>query len=144
MTEVVSNGANGLLLFNLGAELTAALGLLGLTLAVVGIYGVMAYAVGERTQEIGVRVALGAQRKNILWMISRQGLAIVGAGLALGPLIAVRVGRVVGEFLVGVGPTDPLTYISVSLLLSFVALAACYIPARRATRVDPLVALRYE
>jgi ABC-type antimicrobial peptide transport system permease subunit len=144
MTEVVSNGANGLLLFNLGAELTAALGLLGLTLAVVGIYGVMAYAVGERTQEIGVRVALGAQRKNIPWMISRQGLAIVGVGLALGLLIAVGVGRVVGEFLVGVGPTDPLTYISVSLLLSFVALAACYIPARRATRVDPLVALRYE
>jgi len=144
MTEVVSNGANGLLLFNLGAELTAALGLLGLTLAVVGIYGVMAYAVGERTQEIGVRVGLGAQRKNIPWMISRQGLAIVGVGLALGLLIAVRVGRVVGEFLVGVGPTDPLTYISVSLLLSFVALAACYIPARRATRVDPLVALRYE
>jgi predicted permease len=144
MTEVVSNGANGLLLFNLGAELTAALGLLGLTLAVVGIYGVMAYAVGQRTQEIGVRVALGAQRKNILWMISRQGLAIVGVGLALGLLIAVGVGRLVDEFLVGVGPTDPLTYISVSLLLSFVALAACYIPARRATRVDPLVALRYE
>ncbi|HXA04422.1 MAG TPA: ABC transporter permease [Bryobacteraceae bacterium] len=144
MTEVVSNGANGLLLFNLGAELTAALGLLGLTLAVVGIYGVMAYAVGQRTQEIGVRVALGAQRKNILWMISRQGLAIVGVGLALGLLVAVGVGRLVGEFLVGVGPTDPLTYISVSLLLSFVALAACYIPARRATRVDPLVALRYE
>jgi predicted permease len=144
MTEVVSNGFNGLLLFNLGAELTAALGLLGLTLAVVGIYGVMAYAVGQRTQEIGVRMALGAQRTTILWMISRQGLAIVGIGLALGLLVAIVVGRLVGEFLVGVGSTDPLTYVSVSLLLSFVALAACYVPVRRAMHVDPMVALRHE
>ena len=144
MTEAVNNGANGLMLFNIGAELTAALGLLGLTLAVVGIYGVMAYAAGQRTQEIGLRMALGAQRRSILWLISRQGLAIVGIGLALGLLLAIAVGRLVGDFLVGIGPTDPLTYISVSLLLSFVALAACYIPARRAMRVDPIVALRHE
>jgi predicted permease len=144
MTDVVTNGANGLMLFNLGAEITGALGILGLTLAVVGIYGVMAYAVGQRTQEIGVRIALGAQRTSILWMISRQGLAIVGTGLALGLLVAIIVGRLVGDFLVGIGPTDPLTYIAVSILLSFVALAACYIPAHRATRVDPVVALRCE
>ena len=144
MTDAVNNGAGGLFLFNLGAELTAALGLLGLTLAVVGIYGVMAYAVGQRTQEIGVRIALGAQRTNILWMISRQGLAIVGSGLVLGLLVALVVGRFVGDFLVGIGPTDPLTYISTSILLSFVALTACYIPAHRATRLDSIVALRYE
>ena len=144
MTEVVTNGANGLFLFNLGAELTVALGMLGLTLAVVGIYGVMAYAVGQRTQEIGVRVALGAQRATILWMISRQGLAIIGIGVALGLFVAVGVGRLVSDFLVGIAPTDPLTYVIVSVLLSLVALAACCVPARRATRVDPLVALRYE
>jgi predicted permease len=144
MTNAVRNGANGLLLFNLGAELTAALGLLGLTLAVVGIYGVMAHAVGQRTQEIGVRIALGAQSKNILWMISRQGLVILGIGLGLGLLAAVGVGQLVGDFLVGIGPTDPFTYLSVSVLLSLVALGACYVPARRAMRVDPMVALRYE
>lgn len=144
MTEMVTNGANGLFLFNLGAEVTAVLGLLGLVLAVVGIYGVMAYAVGQRTQEIGVRVAMGAQRKTILWMVSRQGLAIIGMGVALGLVVAVGVGRLVSDFLVGIGPSDPLTYVTVSVFLSFVALAACCVPARRATRVDPMVALRYE
>jgi putative ABC transport system permease protein len=144
MTSAVRNGVNGLLLFNLGAELTAALGLLGLTLAVVGIYGVMAYAVGQRTQEIGVRIALGAQSKSILWMISRQGLVIVGIGLGLGLLAAVGVGQLVGDFLVGIGPTDPFTYLSVSVLLSLVALGACYVPASRAMRIDPMVALRFE
>ena len=144
MKSAVRNGVNGLLLFNLGAELTAALGLLGLTLAVVGIYGVMAYAVGQRTQEIGVRIALGAQSKSILWMISRQGLVIVGIGLGLGLLAAVGVGQLVGDFLVGIRPTDPFTYLSVSVLLSLVALGACYVPASRAMRIDPMVALRFE
>lgn len=142
MSDAVTSG--GLLLFNLGAELTASLGLLGLMLAVVGIYGVMAYAVGQRTQEIGLRMALGAQPSTILWMVSRQGLAIVGCGLALGLALAIGVSRLVGDFLVGVGATDPLTYISVSMLLSLVALAACYLPARRAMTIDPMLALRYE
>jgi macrolide transport system ATP-binding/permease protein len=144
MTDSVSNGANGLLLFNLGAELTGALGLLGLMLAVVGIYGVMAYAVGQRTQEIGLRMALGAQKTRILWLISRQGLTIVAMGLAVGLLIAVGVGKLVGDFLVGIGPTDPLTYSVVSGLLVCVALLACYVPTRRAMSVDPMVALRHE
>ena len=91
-----------------------------------------------------MRIAPGAPRRNIIWMISRQGLAIVGSGLALGLLVALVVGSFVGDFLVGIGPRDPLTYISTSILLSFVALTACYIPARRAMRVDPIVALRYE
>jgi predicted permease len=144
LTDAVNNGAGGLLLFNLGAELTAALGLLGLVLAVVGIYGVIAYTVGQRTQEIGVRMALGAQRTSILWMISRQGLAIVATGVVLGLLVAMGIGWLVGDFLVGIGPTDPVTYVTVSLLLSTTALAACYVPARRAMRIDPLVAVRYE
>jgi predicted permease len=144
MSDAVRNGANGLLLFNLGAKLTAVLGFLGLTLAVVGIYGVMTYAVGQRTQEIGVRMALGAQRRTILWMVSRQGLAIIGTGLSIGLVTALAAGRLVGEFLVGIGPTDPVTYITVSMLLSSVALAACYIPARRAMHIEPTVALRYE
>jgi predicted permease len=144
MTDAVNNGANGLLLFNLGAQLTAVLGVLGLTLAVVGIYGVMAYAVGQRTQEIGLRMALGAEPTTILWMVSRQGLAIVGFGLALGLVIAIAVSHLVGDFLVGVGATDPLTYTAVSLLLSLAALAACYLPVSKAMRVDPMVALRYE
>ena len=144
MSDAVRNGANGLLFFNLGAKLTAALGFLGLTLAVVGIYGVITYAVGQRTQEIGVRMALGAQRRTILWMVSRQGLIIIGTGLSIGVLTAIAAGRLVGEFLVGIGPTDPVTYITVSMLLSFIALAACYIPARRAMHIEPTVALRYE
>jgi predicted permease len=144
MIDSVKNGAGGLLLFNLGARLTAALGFLGLTLAVVGIYGVMTYAVGQRTQEIGVRMALGAPRGTILWMVSRQGLAIIGTGLAIGLLTAMAAGRLVGEFLVGVGPADPVTYMTASVLLSFIALAACYVPARRAMQVEPTVALRYE
>ena len=101
MTDSVKNGAGGLLLFNLGAKLTAALGFLGLTLAVVGIYGVMTYAVGQRTKEIGVRMALGAQRRTILWMVSRQGVAIIGTGLSIGLLTAIAAGHLVGEFLIG-------------------------------------------
>jgi predicted permease len=144
MSDAVRNGANGLFLFNLGAKLTAALGFLGLTLAVVGIYGLLAYAVGQRTQEIGVHMALGAQRRTILWMVSRQGVAIIGTGLSIGLLTAIAAGHLVGEFLVGIGPTDPVTYITVSTLLSSIALAACYIPASRAMHIEPTVALRYE
>jgi len=144
MAEAVRNSPDGLLLFDLGAEITAALGLLGLALAVVGVYGVTAYAVGQRTPEIGVRMAFGAQRKDILWMISRQGLAIVAIGLALGFAAAMGVGKLVGNFLVGVAPTDPVTYLAVSFLLACVSLFACYVPARGAMRVDPMVALRHE
>ncbi len=144
MADTVENGIGGLFLFHVGAELTGALGLLALALAIIGMYGVMAYAVTQRTQEIGVRMALGARRATILWMISRQGLAIVGVGLALGVGLAASVGGLVAEFLVGVGPTDPLTYVAVSALLTLTALAACYVPARRAARVDPMIALRAE
>jgi predicted permease len=134
----------GFLLFRLGAGLAAALGLLGLVLAVVGVYGVISYSVSQRTHEIGIRMALGAQRAEILKMILGQGLLIVAAGLALGCAAAFAAARLIASLLVGVGPGDPATYSAVVLILSFVALAACYIPARRAMRVDPMTALRYE
>jgi len=141
---VALHGGNGLLFFEVGAGLAAALGFLGLILAVVGVYGVMSYAVSQRTQEIGIRMALGAQRRDILRMIGGQGFVIVASGLALGVVAALAAGRLVSDFLVGIGPSDPLTYAGVSLLLATIACLATYIPTRRATKVDPLVALRYE
>ncbi|HEV2490425.1 MAG TPA: ABC transporter permease [Candidatus Acidoferrales bacterium] len=143
MTQALDT-PNGFMLFEMGAGLAGVLGILGLALAIVGVYGVISFAASQRTHEIGIRMALGAQRGQILKMIFRQGLLIVGVGLGLGILAALGISRLVGSLLVGVGAADPLTYMSVSILLAFVALAACYIPARRAMRVDPMVALRYE
>jgi macrolide transport system ATP-binding/permease protein len=142
MTEAL-NTLNGLLIFKIGAVLAAALGILGLVLALVGVYGVISFAASQKTHEIGVRMALGAQRWDVLKMIFGQGLLIVGIGLALGLAAVLAASRVMGQFLV-VSATDPITYITVSALLALVALLACYIPARRAMNVDPMVALRYE
>ena len=138
------NGANGLLFFNIGAVLTGGLGLLGLVLATVGVYGVMSYSVSQRTHEIGIRMALGAQHRQIFRMVGRQGLFMIGVGLAAGLLAAFGIGRLIGALLVGVGSADPVTYGGVAVILGAVALLACYIPARRAMRVDPMVALRHE
>jgi predicted permease len=143
MTEAL-HGGNGLLFFEVGASLAAALGLLGLILAVVGVYGVMSYAVSQRTQEIGVRIALGAQKRDILQLIGRKGALIVASGLTIGLFAAFAVGRLVSDFLVGITPSDPFTYVGVSILLAAVACLATYVPTRRATKVDPMVALRYE
>ena len=143
MTEVL-HGGNGLLFFEIGASLAAALGIVGLILATVGVYGVMSYAVRQRTQEIGIRIALGAQQRDILAMVGRQGVLIVAIGLAVGLLAALGVGRLVNDFLVGVASTDAVTYIGVSVLLAAVGGLATYVPTRRATKVDPMVALRYE
>jgi predicted permease len=137
-------GVNGLLLFRFGAQLTSTLGLLGLVLALVGIYSVVSYAAAQRTQEIGIRIALGATRRDILKMVLRQGVGVVGIGLALGLAAAFAGTRVLADLMVGVKPADPLTFAGVAILLAGIALLACWIPARRATRVDPLVALRYE
>ena len=142
MTQAL-NTLNGLMLYQLGAGLAAALGILGLVLALVGVYGVMAYAVSQRTREIGIRTALGAQQADILRMILGQGLVIVGAGLAIGLVATFAASRVVGNF-VAVSPTDPATYFGVSVALALVALLASYIPARRAAKVEPMEALRYE
>ena len=134
---------NGFLAYEVAAGLAAAMGILGLVLSVVGVYGVISYAASQRSHEIGVRMALGAQPRKILRMVLRQGIVIVVLGLVVGVLAALAASRVVGAFL-AVSPTDPLTYVAVSVILALVALAACAIPAHRAMRVDPMVALHYE
>jgi putative ABC transport system permease protein len=125
-------------------EIVGLFALTALLLAGMGIYGVISYIVSERTHEIGIRVALGAQSRNILRMVVRQGLGLAIAGAAVGLVGALIVSHLMAGLLYGVRPTDPVTFASVALLLIVVALLACYIPARRAIRVDPLVALRHE
>jgi predicted permease len=138
------SGANGYFIFRVGAILAAALGILGLTLAVVGVYGVVSYAASQRTHEIGIRMALGADRRNILVLVLRQGLTLVGAGVLSGLLLSWALTRSMATLLVGVSPTDALTFVSATLLLAGIGLWACYAPARRAMRLEPMAALRHE
>jgi predicted permease len=128
----------------LTASLLSGLGLLALALAVVGIYGVMSFSVAQRTREIGIRMALGAQAPGVLSMILRHAAILLGAGLAIGWAAAALVTRYAASLLYGVSPTDPWTFVAVSVVLAAAAMLACYLPARRAARVDPMVALRYE
>ena len=143
MEQAVS-GANGYFLYKVGAGFAASLGGLGLLLAVVGIYGVVSYGARQRRHEMGIRMALGARPGSVLALVIRQAAVLVGTGVGIGVLAALGVNRVLASLLVGVSSFDPLTLVSVSGLMLTVALVACYLPARRATKVDPMVALRYE
>jgi predicted permease len=126
------------------ARLTTVFGLLALILAMIGLYGTMAYSVTRKTHEIGIRMALGANPADVLRMVVRQGIALTLIGVAIGIVAALGVTRLISSMIFGVTPYDPLTFVAVAAILSIVALLACYIPARRAMRVDPMVALRYE
>jgi putative ABC transport system permease protein len=117
---------------------------MALLLAIIGIYGVMSYFVNQRIHEIGIRMALGAQRADVLGMVAKLGLKLAGTGVIIGIGLALGLARLISGFLYGVKPTDPITYGAVAVALLAVALIACYIPARRAMRVDPMVSLRYE
>jgi putative ABC transport system permease protein len=117
---------------------------IALLLATIGIYGVISYHVSQRTREFGIRFALGARPADVLRLVTGLGLRLTAIGVLIGALLAVGLARLIAGLLFGVKPADPLTYILVAAALITVALAACYLPARRAAKVDPIVALRYE
>ena len=125
-------------------QLSGAFGVLAIILVCIGLYGIMAYAVSGRTNEIGIRMALGAQRKHVLWMILRESLLLVCIGVIIGVPVIFAAGKWIASLLFSVKPADPLTLALASLLMFVVGFLACYIPARRAMKVDPMVALRYE
>ena len=126
------------------AALLGGLSLLALFLTLVGLYGVMSYSVAQRTPEVGIRMAMGARASDVMRMILGEGMHLVGAGIALGALASVMATRLMAFLLFDITATDPTTILSISLLLSVVAALACWIPKRRATKVDPMIALRCE
>ena len=135
---------NSLVTERLVASLSGAFGLLATLLAAIGLYGVMAFTVGRRTREIGIRMALGAGGGDVVWLVMREVLLLAGAGIAIGLPAAWGLTRLVQTQLYGITPNDPLTIAWATLGITFVALMAGYLPARRATRVDPMHALRWE
>ena len=137
-------GLNGFFFYRFGAQLTSAMGVLGLILAVVGVFSMVSYSAAQRTQEIGIRMALGAEPRDVLAMVLRQSALVVGAGLLVGLAVALIGTRAIANFIVGIKPTDPATFIIVPVALTIVALFACWLPARRATKVSPLTALRHD
>ena len=144
MTSLNEQMNERLLQDRLISKLVSFFGVLALLLACVGLYGVMAHAVARRTSEIGIRMALGARGNNIIWMILREVLSLVIAGLLIGVPTALFAGRFISNQLFGLNPSDPVTLIGAALTLTLVALLAGFLPARRASRVNPLIALRYE
>lgn len=129
---------------NMAATLALAFGVVALMLSAVGLYSVMAYIVSQRTREVGIRMALGAKRGDVLKLITREGMKMAAIGVVIGFAISLALARVLSSVLIGVGAYDVTTFILVPLLLGVVAFLACLVPARRATKVNPLVALRYE
>ena len=125
-------------------QLVTVIGLFGLLLAVGGLYGVIAYSVSRRTREIGIRIAIGANPSSVARLILRQGMKLTIIGVGIGLTLSLVASRLLGSLLVGVSARDPFVYVAVSLLLAGISLLACYVPARRAARVDPLVALRQD
>jgi putative ABC transport system permease protein len=127
-----------------GLAVMGAFALIGLVLVAIGVYSVIAYTVSRQTHEIGIRMALGAGRGHVLKMVLRMGFLLIGIGMAIGLGLSFAVTRVLANQLEGTSPHDPLTFLSVMLVISIAGLAACWFPAMRATRVDPTVALRFE
>ena len=141
MTQLVSASVANR---RLSMQLMAGLAVTALLLASLGLYGVLAYNVSQRTQEIGIRMALGAQRRHVLTLVLSQGMKMTAGGLLLGLVLALGMTRVMRALLYELQPTDPLTFVAVTVLLAFVSILACWIPARRAARVDPMEMLRRE
>jgi ABC-type antimicrobial peptide transport system permease subunit len=129
---------------NMAASFSLAFGVVAILLSAVGLYSVMAYIVSQRTREVGIRMALGANRADVMKLITRQGMKLAAVGVVIGLLMALALAQVLSSLLIGVSGYDVTTFLLVPTLLAAVALLACYLPARRATKVDPLVALRYE
>jgi putative ABC transport system permease protein len=128
----------------LNSALLEIFSLVALLIAAIGIYGVLSYSVNQRTREIGVRIALGAQRGDVLRLVAREGMIIALAGIGAGLVVAYAISRVIASLLYGIHAHDLITFAGVAIILMIVAAIACYVPAIRATRIDPIVALRYE
>jgi putative ABC transport system permease protein len=137
VSEAASSSASITLLF-------ASFASIALVLGIVGVYGVLSYLVSRRRREMGVRMALGAQRSDVLWLVMKEGAKFAASGIALGIAGAFVVARLLSSQLYGISPMDAVTYITVSIVVAIVTLAACYIPARRAMAIDPIIALRYD